>query len=57
VSDCLETLEEMGIRGRETFLEAGGERFTLVPCLNTEPRWIAFLEKRVRLWIEPSVGV
>jgi len=56
VSDCLETLEEMGIRGRETFLEAGGERFTLVPCLNTEPRWIAFLEKRVQVWAESAEG-
>jgi len=51
VADCLETLEEMGIRGREAFLGAGGERFTLVPCLNTEPRWIAFLENRVRAWM------
>ncbi len=40
VSDNLETLEEMGIRGRETFLGQGGERFTLVPCLNEHPQWI-----------------
>jgi ferrochelatase len=52
VSDCLETLEEMGIRGRETFLAAGGERFTLVPCLNTAPPWIAFLERLVNDWAE-----
>ena len=32
--DCLETLEEMGIAGRETFLDAGGERFQLILCLN-----------------------
>lgn len=40
VSDCLETLEEMGIRGRESFLNAGGEKFTLIPCLNTSPDWV-----------------
>lgn len=40
VSDCLETLEEIGIRGRETFLTAGGESLTLIPCLNAHPQWI-----------------
>lgn len=40
VSDCLETLEEIGIRGKESFLEAGGESLTLIPCLNRHPRWI-----------------
>jgi ferrochelatase len=40
VADCLETLEEMEMRGRETFLAAGGESFTYVPCLNADPVWI-----------------
>ncbi len=40
VADCLETLEELGIRGRETFLEAGGEDFRLVPSLNAHPAWV-----------------
>jgi ferrochelatase len=40
VADCLETLEEIGIRGREEFQEAGGEDLTLIPCLNSEPLWI-----------------
>lgn len=48
VSDCLETLEEIGMRGRETFLNAGGEEFRLVPCLNEHPEWLAFLEKLTR---------
>ncbi|GJQ15915.1 hypothetical protein GpartN1_g7706.t1 [Galdieria partita] len=39
IADCLETLEEIGIRGKETFLEAGGEEFFLVPCLNSSPIW------------------
>jgi len=43
VADCLETLEEMEMRGRETFLGAGGESFTYVPCLNDDPAWIAAL--------------
>ena len=40
VADNLETLEEMGMQGRETFLKAGGESFHLLPCLNADPHWI-----------------
>lgn len=43
VSDCLETLEEMGEEGKEIFLEAGGESFTLIPCMNTNPKWVSSL--------------
>ncbi len=39
VADCLETLEEIGIRGREQWSELGGEALELVPCLNAHPRW------------------
>ena len=45
VSDCLETLEEIGIRGREAFLSAGGKDFALIPCLNEHPLWLQALEK------------
>jgi len=48
VSDCLETLEEVALRGRDTFLEAGGEEFTLIPCLNEHPAWINALESLAR---------
>jgi ferrochelatase len=51
VSDCLETLEEIGIRGRETFLNAGGKEFTQIPCLNEHPLWIAALEKMARRFL------
>jgi ferrochelatase len=51
VSDCLETLEEIGIRGRATFLGAGGKEFALVPCLNEHPLWLAALENRVRRFL------
>ena len=40
VADCLETLEEMGIRGRDTFIEAGGEDLRLIPSLNSDPLWV-----------------
>lgn len=40
VSDCLETLEEISVEGKELFLEAGGENFTYIPCLNDEDRWL-----------------
>ena len=43
VSDCLETLEEIGIAARKAFLRAGGEQFRLIPCLNESPEWIAAL--------------
>jgi ferrochelatase len=39
VADCLETLEEIGMQGKETFLEHGGEEYLLVPCLNSHPAW------------------
>jgi ferrochelatase len=46
-ADCIETLEELGIRGRKTFEQAGGERFALLDCLNDSPEGIAMLERLV----------
>lgn len=43
ISDCLETLEEIAERGKETFMEAGGESYEMIPCLNTHPMWVATL--------------
>jgi ferrochelatase len=48
VTDCLETLEEIAIRGRETFLGAGGEAYTMIPCLNAHPLWVEALAGMVR---------
>jgi ferrochelatase len=45
VSDCLETLEEIAVEGRETFFHAGGESFTMIPCMNTHPLWVDALKK------------
>ena len=46
-ADCLETLEELGIRGREAFLAAGGEHFARLDCLNDSPESIAMLERLI----------
>ncbi|HEV7620226.1 MAG TPA: ferrochelatase [Flavisolibacter sp.] len=54
VSDCLETLEEMGIEGKEVFLHAGGETFELVPCLNVHPLWVSALAKWVNEYAHGS---
>ena len=43
VADCLETLEEIGISGKNRFLQAGGAEFHLLPCLNQSPEWIEAL--------------
>jgi ferrochelatase len=47
-ADCLETLEELAIRGRETFLEAGGEQFAALACLNASEPGMAMIEALVR---------
>ena len=52
VSDCLETLEEIAIRGKKSFLDSGGESFTMIPCLNTDPRWVRALAK----WVTQHTG-
>jgi len=45
VSDCRETLEEIAIEGRNTFLAAGGKEFHAIACLNDHPAWIDALAK------------
>ena len=44
VSDCLETLEEIGMRGKAAFFAAGGGDFEMIPCLNDHSAWIGALE-------------
>jgi ferrochelatase len=48
VSDCIETLEEIDIAGRESFMAAGGDAFTAIPCLNDTPEMTALLEMLAR---------
>jgi ferrochelatase len=56
VSDCLETIEEIGMRGKQTFLQAGGERYTMIPCLNEHPAWIEVLAGMVREFENGAAG-
>ena len=57
VSDCLETLEEIGIEVKQAFLGAGGREFHAIPCLNEHPQWIAALVELVLTnlqgWLAP----
>ncbi len=53
VSDCLETLEEIAIAGKESFLHAGGEEYAIIPCLNVHPLWI----KALATYANPKVRV
>lgn len=48
VSDCLETLEEIGMRAKEDFIENGGEEFLTIPCMNEDELWI----DAIHTWIE-----
>ena len=50
-SDCVETLEEIDIQGRESFISNGGENFDLIPCLNDSPDHIDLFEKLVKKYI------
>ena len=47
-ADCLETLEELDVEGKNDFIKHGGESFVRVPCLNTDPAWVAV----VKGWID-----
>jgi len=57
VSDCLETLEEIGMEVRDTFVKAGGGEYHAIPCLNEHPRWIAALSdlawRNLAGWLTP----
>ena len=50
-SDCVETLEEINIQGRESFIEKGGKNFDLIPCLNDNPEHIRLFEKLVSKYL------
>lgn len=50
VADCLETLEEISMEGKEEFEHAGGEQFTYIPCLNNRQDWVDTLVKWLEGW-------
>ncbi len=50
-SDCVETLEEINIQGRESFIEKGGENFDLIPCLNDSSEHIELFKKLINKYL------
>jgi len=50
VSDCLETLEEIGMEAKESFIENGGEKFKTIPCLNDNNDWVKTLSSWINDW-------
>ena len=50
-SDCVETLEEIAIQGKEAFLDAGGSKFDLIPCLNDNEDHINLLKNLVNSYL------
>ena len=50
VSDCLETLEEIGMEAAEDFEEKGGEKLYVIPCINDRPDWINVLSRWIDEW-------
>jgi ferrochelatase len=56
-ADCLETLEELALRGRDEFLAAGGTDFAALACLNASPAGVDLIEALVRRelagWLAP----
>jgi protoporphyrin/coproporphyrin ferrochelatase len=57
VADCLETLEEIGMQGKEQWLSLGGESFRLLPCLNANDQWVAALADMVQQSSNVSVQI
>ncbi len=58
VADCLETLEEIGIRARNNFIQAGGEELRLIPSLNSDPIWVEAVADWIReLWAQPGATI
>ncbi|MBV7532766.1 ferrochelatase [Chitinophaga sp. sic0106] len=52
VSDCLETLEEIAVEGKHSFMSNGGDSFTMIPCLNVHPLWVNAIVKYCTQLIE-----
>lgn len=50
VSDCLETLEEIGMEAKDDFIEKGGEQFHVIPCLNDNDSWVKVLSRWIDEW-------
>lgn len=55
VSDCLETLEEIAMEGEEEFLEAGGESYKHIPCMNDNDDWVQVMVNWIEQWQDRAV--
>lgn len=60
VADCLETLEELAIEGKQRYQAAGGGDYNVIPCLNEHPRWVSALADlalaNLQGWLAPPPG-
>ncbi len=52
VADCLETLEEIAMEGKEQFIEGGGKKYMHVPCLNDNDDWVEVMNRWIEEWVE-----
>ncbi|MFA5297570.1 MAG: ferrochelatase [Lutibacter sp.] len=50
VADCLETLEEIGMEAKHSFMEKGGKEFNVIPCLNDNDKWVTTLVDWIHIW-------
>ena len=50
ISDCLETLEEIGMEAKEDFKEKGGDEMHVVPCINDRDDWVNVLSRWIDEW-------
>ena len=55
VADCLETIEEIGMRGCEQFMAGNGKEYTRIPCMNEHPAWITALEKMAGKFLQSEL--
>ena len=56
VSDCLETLEEIGMEAVEDFEEKGGEELHVVPCINTRKDWVNVMSRWIDQWAKAEMA-
>lgn len=57
VSDCLETLEEIAMEGEEIFHEVGGDKFTVIPCLNDRDDFAQVIVNMIEEWVSGNYTV
>lgn len=56
VSDCLETLEEIGMEAVEDFEEKGGEHLEVIPCINDREDWVNVLSRWIDEWATTTIA-